>query len=47
MEGTNVERGKEILRTSGLAIESAGDMAEGARLAVAAAKRAGGPEASK
>jgi len=40
MEGTNVERGKEILAASGLAIESAADMAEGARLAVAAAKRA-------
>jgi succinyl-CoA synthetase beta subunit len=42
MEGTNVDRGKEILKTSGLAIEAAGDMAEGARLAVAAAKRAAG-----
>jgi succinyl-CoA synthetase beta subunit len=40
MEGTNVERGKEILKSSGLAIESATDMAEGAKLAVAAAKRA-------
>jgi succinyl-CoA synthetase beta subunit len=40
MEGTNVERGKEILKASGLAIESAADMAEGARLAVAAAQRA-------
>jgi len=39
MEGTNVQRGKEILAASGLAIESAADMAEGARLAVAAAKR--------
>ncbi len=39
MEGTNVERGKEILKESGLAIESANDMAEGAKLAVAAAKR--------
>jgi len=40
MEGTNVDRGKEILAASGLAIESAADMAVGARLAVAAAKRA-------
>ncbi len=44
MEGTNVERGKEILETSGLAIESAVDMAEGAKLAVAAARRAGGAQ---
>jgi succinyl-CoA synthetase beta subunit len=41
MEGTNVERGKQILKESGLAIESAADMAEGAKLAVAAAKRGG------
>jgi succinyl-CoA synthetase beta subunit len=40
MEGTNVERGKQILAESGLAIETAADMAEGARLAVAAAGRA-------
>jgi succinyl-CoA synthetase beta subunit len=40
MEGTNVERGKEILAASGLAIQTAADMAEGARLAVAAAGRA-------
>ena len=39
MEGTNVDRGKEILKASSLAIEAAGDMAEGAKLAVAAAKR--------
>ncbi len=39
MEGTNVERGKQILAESGLAIDNATDMAEGARLAVAAAKR--------
>ncbi len=37
MEGTNVERGKQILAESGLAIQTAADMAEGARLAVAAA----------
>ena len=41
MEGTNVERGRQILAESGLAIEAATDMAEGARLAVAAAARAG------
>ena len=40
MEGTNVERGKQILAESRLAIETATDMAEGARLAVAAAGRA-------
>ncbi len=39
MEGTNVERGKQILAESGLAIQTAADMAEGARLAVAAAQR--------
>jgi succinyl-CoA synthetase beta subunit len=42
MEGTNVERGKQILAESGLAIATATDMAEGARLAVAAAKRNAG-----
>src|SRR6185295_11878754 len=42
MEGTNVERGRQILAESGLAIESAADMAEGARLAVAAAQRNAG-----
>ncbi|MBI3769930.1 MAG: ADP-forming succinate--CoA ligase subunit beta [Deltaproteobacteria bacterium] len=42
MEGTNVERGKQILAESGLAIQTAGDMAEGARLAVAAAQRGAG-----
>jgi len=40
MEGTNVERGKQILAESGLAIQTAADMAEGARLAVAAAQGA-------
>jgi succinyl-CoA synthetase beta subunit len=40
MEGTNVDRGKRILAESGLAIQTAADMAEGARLAVAAAGRA-------
>jgi succinyl-CoA synthetase beta subunit len=47
MEGTNVERGKAILKASGLAIEAAGDMAEGARLAVAAAERAGAAKGSR
>jgi succinyl-CoA synthetase beta subunit len=42
MEGTNVERGKQILAESALAIDNAADMAEGARLAVAAAKRGTG-----
>ena len=37
MEGTNVDRGKQILADSGLAIQTAADMAAGARLAVAAA----------
>ncbi len=39
MEGTNVERGKQILAESGIAVQTAADMAEGARLAVAAAGR--------
>jgi succinyl-CoA synthetase beta subunit len=42
MEGTNVERGKQILAESALAINNSADMAEGARLAVAAAKRGTG-----
>jgi len=36
LEGTNVEKGKEILRTSGLAIQAADDMGDGARKIVAA-----------
>jgi succinyl-CoA synthetase beta subunit len=39
MEGTNVERGKEILARSGLPIVTATDMLDGARKAVAAAAR--------
>jgi succinyl-CoA synthetase beta subunit len=39
MEGTNVERGKQILADSKLDIITAGDMLEGAQKAVAAAKR--------
>jgi succinyl-CoA synthetase beta subunit len=37
LEGTNVEKGKEILKNSGLAIEAADDINDGARKAVAAA----------
>jgi succinyl-CoA synthetase beta subunit len=37
LEGTNAERGKEILRESGLAIIPAADMADGVHKAVAAA----------
>jgi succinyl-CoA synthetase beta subunit len=40
MEGTNVEKGKQILAESKLDIISAGDMREGAEKAVAAAGRA-------
>ena len=39
MEGTNVERGKEILAASKLDVISANDMLDGARKAVAAASR--------
>ncbi len=38
LEGTNVERGREILRESGMQIIPASDMADGARKAVEAAK---------
>lgn len=38
LEGTNVERGREILRDSGMQIIAASDMADGARKAVEAAK---------
>ncbi|MBS7456821.1 ADP-forming succinate--CoA ligase subunit beta [Coralloluteibacterium stylophorae] len=37
LEGTNVEKGKEILASSGLAIQPADDINDGARKAVAAA----------
>lgn len=40
LEGTNVERGKEILNESGLAIEPAATMAEGAQKIVKLAKEA-------
>jgi len=42
LEGTNVEKGKEILAASGLDIISATDMADGARKVVAAAARTEG-----
>jgi succinyl-CoA synthetase beta subunit len=38
LEGTNVEKGKELLKGSGLAIIAADDINDGARKAVAAAK---------
>jgi succinyl-CoA synthetase beta subunit len=38
LEGTNVEKGKEMLRASGLAIIAADDINDGARKVVAAAK---------
>ena len=38
LEGTNVDKGKELLRNSGLAIIAADDINDGARKAVAAAK---------
>ena len=38
LEGTNVEKGKELLRNSGLAIIAADDINDGARKVVAAAK---------
>ena len=40
LEGTNVERGKEILKESGLAIEPAATMAEGAQKIVKLVKEA-------
>jgi succinyl-CoA synthetase beta subunit len=39
LEGTNVERGREILSDSGLSIISASDMADGAEKAVAQARQ--------
>ncbi len=42
LEGTNVEKGRQILADSGLAIIPAEDMADGARKAVEAAARTGG-----
>ncbi|KFN51252.1 ADP-forming succinate--CoA ligase subunit beta [Arenimonas composti] len=40
LEGTNVEKGKELLKNSGLAITPADDINDGAKKAVAAAKAA-------
>jgi succinyl-CoA synthetase beta subunit len=40
LEGTNVEKGKEILKSSGLKIEAADNMLDGARKIVAAVKAA-------
>ena len=37
LEGTNVERGRELLKESGLPIRTAADMTEAARKAVEAA----------
>jgi len=39
LEGTNVERGKQLLQESGVALIAADDLADAARKAVAAAKR--------
>jgi succinyl-CoA synthetase beta subunit len=39
LEGTNVERGKQLLKESGLALIAADDLADAAQKAVAAAKR--------
>jgi succinyl-CoA synthetase beta subunit len=38
LEGTNVEKGKELLKNSGLAITSAEDINDGAKKVVAAAR---------
>ena len=38
LEGTNVDRGRQIIEESGLSIIAASDMADGARKAIAAAK---------
>jgi len=40
MEGTNVEKGKQMLKDSGLNFETADGMGEGAAKAVAAANKA-------
>jgi succinyl-CoA synthetase beta subunit len=41
LEGTNVEKGKQILNESGLAIIAADDLADAAQKVVAAVKEAG------
>jgi len=38
LEGTNVEKGRELLKNSGLAITSADDINDGAKKVVAAAR---------
>jgi succinyl-CoA synthetase beta subunit len=38
LEGTNVERGKQLLKESGLALIAADDLADAAQKAVAVAK---------
>jgi succinyl-CoA synthetase beta subunit len=40
LEGTNVELGRKMLSESGLKMETAADLADAARLAVAAVKAA-------
>jgi len=40
LEGTNVEEGKKILASSGLAIQAADDMGDGAKKIVAAVRSA-------
>jgi succinyl-CoA synthetase beta subunit len=40
LEGTNVERGKQLLKESGLALIAADDLADAAQKAVAAAATA-------
>ena len=42
LEGTNVELGRSILNESGLAIQAASTMADGAQKVVAAVSRLGG-----
>jgi succinyl-CoA synthetase beta subunit len=39
LEGTNVEKGKELLRNSGLAITPADDLNDGASKAVASIRK--------
>jgi succinyl-CoA synthetase beta subunit len=39
LEGTNVVRGKQLLKESGLAVIAADDLADAAQKAVSAAKR--------
>jgi len=41
LEGTNVDLGKKMLAESGLALTTAGDMADGAKQVVALAAKGG------